>query len=236
MIPEEEVYCVEGKHKTRQFFERHPEFDCAGVRSNGAIEGYFEKNQPEQFVALDKSDLIGDSTRLMDLLGYFEEHRRLFFVLSGNEVCGLVHYSDINNPVLRVPFYALIAATEHHCYSAIRESINEETICRAVKALENRPGKGWADNRIDKIKKDRKKTLEKDIDRGWNGILYIGEILKLAQQEQRIPIENESIENIRQIRNRVTHNDDSLLVQNLEDVKLASKVRDECRRLLNVEY
>ena len=89
-------------------------FDRVPITSGGTIGTYYDSNTDSQ-VTIGIGDAISESTGLLETLGYLSQ-KEFYFVLSGNKISGIVHYSDLNNPLVSIGIYAQIA----YCENTIR--------------------------------------------------------------------------------------------------------------------
>lgn len=88
----------------------HREFDVVPHPKNGKISGYFLKGAPA-IHQLSTNVIISGDTAILDLPGLFAR-QPFFFVLRGSRIEGYIHYSDLNKPPARVPFFALLELAE----------------------------------------------------------------------------------------------------------------------------
>ncbi len=96
-------------HKT-QNFDRVPI-----KNTNGNIEEYYGSNKNDT-VPITPVNLISESSGILETLSYLSE-KHFYFVLTGNKITHIVHYSDLNSPLVSLEIYSQIA----YCEKAIRD-------------------------------------------------------------------------------------------------------------------
>lgn len=95
------------------------DFDVLGVLKDGKTIGYLEKtdlvdkNLIEQIVPFSTDNIISDSTPMSDLLELLSKTGYVF-ILTKNEVTGIVTKADINKPIARIYLFGLISLFELH--------------------------------------------------------------------------------------------------------------------------
>src|SRR5271156_2058916 len=85
----------------------NPDFNVIPIRHGTQFTGYFERDVGRA-KKITLGDLISDGTSLLDLVEILE-HREFFFVLRQN-VEGYVHFSDLNNHLVKYTFYVISEA------------------------------------------------------------------------------------------------------------------------------
>jgi hypothetical protein len=96
-------------HKTKNY-DRVPIKD-----GNENIEKYYDSNE-NKTVPITPANLISESSGILETLSYLSK-KRFYFVLTGNKITRIVHYSDLNSPLVSLEIYSQIA----YCEKAIRD-------------------------------------------------------------------------------------------------------------------
>ena len=87
-------------------------------------------------------------------------------------------------------------------------------------------------DRLDELLERFKEAKEQRADRDLEGLLYFGEILKLAKNRGLLPsMSSDDRGRLKDTRNRVAHHD-RLLIEKHKDVRKLEKVRDLCKGLI----
>lgn len=96
-------------HKTKNF-DRVPIKD-----KNGNIEKYYDSNNNDMAL-ITPADQLSESSGILETLNYLSK-KHFYFVLTGNRITRIVHYSDLNNPLVSMEIYSQIS----YCEKAIRD-------------------------------------------------------------------------------------------------------------------
>jgi hypothetical protein len=143
-------------------------------------------------------------------------------VLSSNRICGFVHFSDLNDELVKLPLFVLLAAVERRLWHKIRAGLTEEELRKAL-----------TPERFDQVFRRFEEAREENVDRDLEGLLFFGEILKLAKNRGLLPsVSSDDRGRLNDVRNRVAHHD-RLLIEKHKDMRKLVKVRDLCRRLIS---
>jgi hypothetical protein len=189
------------------------------IITNKEIESYLHKTSNEQSF-IQTEDLISNGTSILKLIEILNE-RDFSFVLSENKISGYVHYSDLNNQLVKIPLYVLFEALESDIIRSIGDKIDEQVIREVI------PEK--AENHIENIEKRKKKN----VDLSLKNFLYLRELLLIAKHLDYFQLSEKEIDQINEIRNRVDHADRSLILSR-EDIRLINEVRLCCLKLLDL--
>jgi len=93
------------------------DFDIIPIKVNGKITTYYNSNsRSEEKIA--PQEIISESAGILETLGHLSR-RDFYFVLSGNNITQIIHYSDLNNPLVLIALYAQIS----YCEIAIRNFV-----------------------------------------------------------------------------------------------------------------
>lgn len=107
------------------------DYDVIGVEENGMVIGYVlredlrEGSCKEYFSSFSPSDLISDSTPLLQTLFIFKNTERLF-VIEGNRITKVVTLADLQKPPIRMLLFGIISLVEMHLYQIIRDYFKED--------------------------------------------------------------------------------------------------------------
>jgi hypothetical protein len=108
------------------------DYDVIGVEENGMVIGYVlredlrEGRCKEYFRSFSPSDLVSDSTPLLQTLFIFKDTDRLF-IIEGNRITKVVTLADLQKPPIRMLLFGVISLVEMHLYRIIRESFAEDS-------------------------------------------------------------------------------------------------------------
>ncbi|BDI33952.1 hypothetical protein CCAX7_60030 [Capsulimonas corticalis] len=204
-----------GKH------ERHG-FDVISYPSTGTIKGYFY--QGKSFALLTPSDLVSCDTSLLDLLSLLAE-REFFFALHGTQISGYVHFSDLNKPLMRTPFFILLEATERHLLSTLRHSVTEDQARNELSVF-----------RINQIRHYLEAANQNRSDTTFWDVLGLRDILKIARRHDFARLSSTETltevqaEDLINLRNKVAHGG-HLLVKEHSTVERLIDLQKLCTQL-----
>jgi hypothetical protein len=216
----EDLQLVEDEPEAARFFEEQENYDYTASPKSGPLTTYYKRDEPKG-QPLRQEDLLSDGTGLLDLLDLLAV-RDFFFVLSANRICGFVHFSDLNDELVKLPLFVLLAAVERRLWHRVREGLTEVELKRASEP-----------ERFERVLERLEEAKEHRADRDLEGLLYFGEILKLAKYRGLLPqVSSDDRGRLNDTRNRVAHHD-RLLVEKHKDVRKLAKIRDLCRELMS---
>ncbi len=218
MIPYEDFVLIDSESEAHRFFDEYEDFDYTASPTRGRITTYYKRDVPGSF-ELGPEHLLSDGTSLLELLDLMVG-RDFFFVLSANSVCGFVHFSDLNHELVKLPLFMLLAAAESHLWSHVKEGLTEAEVEFVMRA-----------ERFDEVVERLQEARERNVDKGWAGLLYFGEILELARNRGLIDIPADDRHLLEDTRNRVAHHN-RLLVEKHEDVGELARIRNLCGKLM----
>lgn len=101
------------------------DFDVFGIENSRGLKGYIEysdldhPNWTEHIKFFDSSELIANSTPLLDILPILKDKERIF-VLYGNEVRGIITRGDLQKISVRMFLFGLISLLEMKMTKIIR--------------------------------------------------------------------------------------------------------------------
>jgi hypothetical protein len=220
MVRYEDLQLVDDESEARRFFEEQEDYDYTASPKTGRITTYYKRDELKGQL-LRQEDLLSDGTGLLDLLDLLTA-RDFFFVLSANRICGFVHFSDLNDELVKLPLFVLLAAAERRLWHRVREGLTEAELEGAL-----------VPERLKQVLERFEEAKVQRADRDLEGLLFFGEILKLAKNRGLIPqISSDDRGRLNDTRNRVAHHD-RLLVEKHKDVRKLAKIRDLCRELMS---
>ena len=168
---------------------------------------------------IDQSHLISDGTPVIDLIEYFGAGREALFVLTGNRISGLVHLSDLNSSLCKVAFFTLVNNIERLCLEQFRLHLPDALLSDTFSTRQIAGLKG----RMQEMRQNDALPFDA-------AALYFGEILKLTQRTGAVPIGDDEIEILNDVRNRTAHAG-HVLFSTLEDIAELKAVVNIARRV-----
>lgn len=194
------------------------EYDVVPHPRKGEIKGFFRRGS-SKINQIETSILVSHGTSILDLPKLLSQ-AQFYFVISANRIVGYIHYSDLNKPVTKIPFFAVFQTVERGLWEQIMYRISEEDLPRVFKEIEV--------NRFAKKKEDNRK---RNVDIGWTGIFTFPYILKLARFYGLTHLRDDEIKLLKETRNKIVHSDQNLITQ-YGDVQALVDAQDLCRTLI----
>ncbi|MFA4830045.1 MAG: hypothetical protein WC855_12670 [Thermodesulfovibrionales bacterium] len=197
-------------------------YDVVPYPKAGKIQGFFRRTI-EELIYLRPENLISDSTSLLDLPQLLEQDS-FRFVISANEIAGYVHYSDLNDPPMKIPLFVLFQEMEKSLWDRIKGRITEDIIHEVFKDQAKKYVK----------KRDKARRSNVNVDTGWTGVFCLPDILRLARHFKEIELSDDKIELLQTIRNNIAHADKNLINghadirQLVEAIHLCEAVSKSC--------
>lgn len=220
MIPEGRIVTAADEEEAARRLEEYDDFDVIPITRKGRFAAFLERKRPRP-EPITIRHLIAAETPILELVESFCEHPFLF-VVGRQEIVGLVHFSDLNDPIVKLPYFMLLEAVERQVSDSIRSLIDLESLQQLI------PDK----KRIEAIKSKMETLRAKKADRDWVTTLYLNEILRAALRFGKLSLEVSEIEALTAVRNCVAHAATSQLVEKHGDVRRLRNVERICSRLL----
>ena len=108
------------------------DYDVIGVEENGMVIGYALRDDlgegpcKEYFRNFSPSELVSDSTPLLQTLFIFKNTERLF-IIEGNRITKVVTLADLQKPPIRMLLFGMISLLEMHLYRIINSYFHDDT-------------------------------------------------------------------------------------------------------------
>ncbi len=110
MVPKEALVCAQDASEAGRLLAENPGFDVIPILKDGRLNAFLERTE-RQPTGIWLRHVISDGTNILNLVEILSE-RRFGFVLVGSAVAGYIHFSDLNKPFVKLPFYVLTEAVE----------------------------------------------------------------------------------------------------------------------------
>jgi len=218
MVPKERLVCASGEVDAPRISEQNRDYNIIPIQDNGVLIAFYERDAKSSR-SITVQDLVGSDTTIMDLVDVLSG-REFCFALVGNEIGGYVHFSDLNNPLVKLTFYVIFEAFEQHLLTAINP-VTEQDVQQTLGL-----------HRLSRIKKEVEKAQTNRANLSLENFLYLPEILRIAVAKHKLSLDEKRDQSIRMFRNRVSHAGWSL-VENHEDVRTLVEVKTSCIAVLD---
>jgi len=219
MVPRKRLVCASTNAGAKSKLKEHPDFDSIPImRKNGAICAYFHRHFNQRRSIL-LEDIISDATSILDLVDILKE-REFCFILTDRRIAGYIHFSDLNNPTVKIPFFVILENLERRLVEEIRPDVNAANLNLVLN-----------EQRIKAAKLKMQKMERKRADYGWTSLLYFNEIVNFAVKLKTIRLKGKKIDLISNVRNLIAHADGPLVEEHAH-VRRLSEAKDLCLSLL----
>ncbi len=220
MVPKDQIVSGENEEKALQLLNQNPQYDVIPVRKEGRLEGFLERGSIKT-KRIQIQDAVSAGTPILDLVDTFCDTNHLF-VLGQCEIVGLIHYSDLNDPVVKLPYFLLLEGLERQIADSTRQSFNKHDLPQIISDPQ----------RLANIERKMSGLKNRKAERDLVTLLHFREILESACRFGKLQLTTTEIEDLSCIRNRVAHAASDELVESHKDVSRLSKVHRICMNLL----
>lgn len=220
MVPREELTCAEDQHDAEQKLETHPKFDVIPIRQADRLVWFLERGESKPRT-IQVQHVIGPETPITDLVDSLCD-QKFVFVIERHEVVGLIHFSDLNDPVVKLPYFVLLEGVERQVADSVRSLVQKESLPQFIRDP----------NRVSQIMAKMNKLRANDADRDWVTVLYFREILEAACHLDKLSLKVPEIEDLSAVRTRVAHAATEELVETHSDVQRLTNVGRLCSSIL----
>jgi hypothetical protein len=220
MTPQERLVTAGNAEEAEQKLGTNPQYDVIPIRQGDRLVAFLERGASKPRT-IQIQHVVSAETPIMDLVDSLCDCP-FAFVVGRHQVVGLVHISDLNDPVVKLPYFVLLEGLERQVADSIRSLVTDDTL-----------GKLKIDPKRLMFLTSKKASLQKNgADRDWVTLLYFREILDAAVQFGKLRLRDDQIGDISAVRTRVSHAAADELVETHADVRRLSEVRALCIELL----
>lgn len=220
MIPQERLVVAKDQDEAMQILERDPRYDVIPLRQGDRLVAFLERGTPKPRI-IQIQHVISPETSIPELVDSLCD-RPFVFIVGRHQVVGLVHFSDLNDPIVKLPYFVLLEGLERQVADSIRDLVTEDTLPR----FKIDP------QRLTVLKNKMANLQEKHANRDWVTLLYFREILEAAVHFGKLNLAGPQIVDLSKVRTRVSHAATDELVESHADVRRLSSVHRLCIELL----
>lgn len=218
MMSENRLLKAADEASARQILARQQDFDIIPICKNGEILRYMQRGSAVGKVIV-ITEAIAETTPLLDLVDVLVT-RPFCFIQSNNRVIGYVHFSDLNNSLVKYPFEMLAEALGRQILGFFETQLNEDTLTKIVGT------KRWTAIQ-ERAALDRRNRS----DLGLANYLTFGEILMAAKHFNLVEISGAEMETIKPLRALAEHTTE-ILIPDYQAVKNLAAAKAVCMGLL----
>jgi len=220
MVPEADLKWTHDRRQAIQLLDEYPDFDMIPIRTGGVLTTVHERGAAEaRPIAV--SDLVSDATSIIDVVDILVDRPRVF-VLVRDHIGGYVHFSDLNHPTVKLPFFVLLEAVERRFFEALKPRITLEVLEQVLDFA-----------RCSTLKDKMSRLTATRANLNWAAQLSFKEILLSARFLGAKGLDVPAIDLLSAVRNRVCHAaTDDQLVEDHSHVRRLAQVRNLALELL----
>lgn len=236
-------------HETRNF-------DRVPIKNeNGNIEEYYDSNATgnNNIIKINTSDIISESTGILETLTHISEEG-FYFVSTDNKITHIVHYSDLNNPIVLPGIYTLIA----YCEIGIRKYLKCKNICgntesEIIKFLLDMNDKIQHLNvkkdkklkivcAVNKFTSDKRKGIETNV---LDDLYFYDELIlfrelnsmlnddRAIKFKESVNLEADNIILFRNLRNNIMHSNYQIVKKKNQDIEELATFIKTCQKIVS---
>jgi len=243
-----EIVTAKNLEDAKQIHETE-DFDRVPIKDDSNnIKEYYDSNS-EDTVEINPTNLISESCGILETLNYLSKDKeKFYFVLMGNQITHIVHYSDLNDPIVLNEIYAYIV----YCEVAIRKYAEYENnygntengtitflndinnnikgikinIGRAVRQFDSKKGTGIETNLFDELYIDDELILFRELISKFND----NESIKLKGS---IDLNDDKINLYKDLRNYVMHSKDLIISKEGYSIETWIELLQTCQDIIS---
>jgi hypothetical protein len=220
MVPEEDLVCSTDVTGAVELHVQFPDFDMIPLRSAQTLTGYVERGA-STLRPIRVDDLVSDATSIIDVVDILTNRPRVF-VLVKNRVGGYVHFSDLNRPIVKLPFFVLLEAVERLFFDSLADTLTAETVSTILDP-----------ERFADLSERMHRLTTKRADLNWAALLSFKELLLCAHRLGSLAAHVSEIDSLSKVRNLVCHAATAdLLVEEHSHVRRLADIKNQCFKLL----
>jgi len=218
MVPNAAFIRARSARDAKRVFREYADIDMLPIPNTGEPTHTIFRDQSSVH-KIPRSMLISESTPIIELAKLFHESHDGFFVLGGRSIVGLVHFSDLNHPLCKVPYFAIMESLEGLLLERIPR---DEFTLEGVTALLGRDRARSIFKRADKLKEMLPSSA---------AAMYFGDLLLYLSKRGIIVLDAAETKLLNEFRNRLYHAGRRLIMRP-PDKALIVRAEQLCLRLL----
>jgi hypothetical protein len=122
MVPLERLTRADDEAAAAHKLEENLQYDIIPMPQKGRLTAFLERGATRVKI-IQIQHVVSAETPILDLLSSLCDQRHIF-VVGRHEVIGLVHFSDLNDPIVKLPFFVLLEGLERQVVDAIRPLVS----------------------------------------------------------------------------------------------------------------
>jgi hypothetical protein len=217
MVDVDKLVSAVNESDARKLLQANKNLDMIPIKTNGLLLSYLERNsaRPRR---IKPPDTVAELTRILDLVDVLKARKFCFVV--NKSILGLIHFSDLNNHLVKIPFFVILQAFEEHLFREIGPLVNNNNLPMAL-----------SHERFATISRRMRELRKNRADLDWVNLLNFEDIVKCATYFKKITLSLDELRSISNVRNRVAHADRPFISKH-EDVRRLSETKRICMSVL----
>jgi hypothetical protein len=223
------------------------DFDIIPIKVNGKITTYYDSKLNSE-KKIEPQEVISESTGILETLSYLSR-RDFYFVISGNDITHIVHYSDLNSPLVSLGIYAQIAYCELSLrnFARSRNASNSDYGEKFLKNINKISKHSGLEINVERAKKQFRDKQSLQIETDLFDELYFDDELILFREQIKskldaseiekfaefINLEDSRIKLLKDMRNEVMHSKPEI-IKKQSDIDEWLKLLQYCQNIINV--
>jgi len=218
MVQKEDLVFAHDEAEIPKLLDENTDFDVIPVEQNGELSSYFVRGSKGP-KPIHLQEIISDGTSVLDMIDILQD-RQFCFVLVNHRIMGYVHFSDLNNHIVKLPLYVIFEAFERRLVREVGSIIGKDNLETVLNP-----------QRSEHVKRIMSKMRENRANLEWVSLLSFSEIVRFACHFERVNLGQEQLYSMFKVRNLVSHATDPLVEQH-EDVRRLSEAKTICMSVL----
>jgi len=213
MVPRDRLICAPDAESAPDISARHPDYNVIPITTNQRFTHLYDRDA-RSARAITAGDLIEAATGIGDLVEILTQ-RAFCFVLLREEIAGYVHFSDLNNPQVKLVFYVIFEAFERYLLGKLHQ-LGESELAAIL-----------GTKRLGRLKMKMSTARDNDANLGLENHLFLPEILRMSRYRADLKLTDKQIQLVRTFRNRISHAG-WMLIQDRADLKRLAYIKEIC--------
>lgn len=205
MIPKEELKTATDMPTAQRRLEEYPQYDVIPIiqkdkkTQKDKITSFFKRDNEKQ-ETIYPQHLISDATSIIDLVDLFHNDRTFYFVVVGNEIAGFLHFADLNNRLVKIPYFVLLGTVERILVKQMGDQLTEKLLEKVIEP-----------DKFCKMQKKFSKLRQKEAEINYASLLQFSHVVDLARHLNLINIPKKRTDEMVTVRNLISHNTQPLV-------------------------
>ena len=195
MTARDELLCGTDVTHAKQLLEENAGFDIVPIRQKDRITAFLSRDNQSSQKTIQIQHLVSSEIPIINVIDTLV-NEKFVFVIGQRQVVGYIHFSDLNDAVVKIPFFVLLEGLERILSDRIRGLITDDNLSTVMKSS----------NRVEEIKQKMKGLKGGSADRDWATLLYFKEVLEAANTFNKAALKQEDIDNLAAVRKGLSQN------------------------------